>query len=100
MPPTSPPPFTEWSGTAVLPVAADGWVWLPQSGTDLTILSLRAEPAGVDERFVDGRRQIHAPPGCQHVRLHLHYRAWADEPAALPTPQTVLPEALRFEAGP
>ncbi|MBK8096423.1 MAG: hypothetical protein IPK26_04905 [Planctomycetes bacterium] len=100
MPPSSPPPFCEWAGTVLLPVAADGWVSLPQSGEDLTILSLQAEPAFVDERFVAGRRQIHVPPGCQELRLHLHYRAWASDPAALPTPQHVLPEGVRFEAAP
>lgn len=82
----------------MLPVAADGWVSLPQTTAELTILTLRTEPAGIEERFVDGHRQIHVPPGFQQLRLHLHYRAFAEDPASLPTPQRVLPEAVRFEA--
>lgn len=77
---------------AAYPVVAGAAIPVPVSSTELTILSLSAEPTPQAERWEQGHRWLVPPPQCDVLVVTCRYRAYARD-GAVPTPQQLFPGA-------
>ncbi len=86
VPATGLPPEHEGRVEVVYDFGGDGPVpvAVPESSRELTVLELTADPPQAEERFIDGRRYLVAPPGTHELRIACRYRVYGQRGARRP----------------